>query len=181
VAVEIGATIVIVAALLTLFCTHQRKRREFGVFMRNQTGQSIVELTLLTPLLLAVLMVPVDFGLAIFAANLTQTAVREIARIAAATDPGSFNKITLKNALDARLPKNVTVTSSSVDRYTTGSANCMSVVNVSATVQYTYSWYNVIRLMKLSQPSSSLTISRTTNMSYQWQPYNTTNVACTAP
>jgi hypothetical protein len=47
----------------------------------DQTGQSIIEITLITPLLLAALYVPVDFGISFFIGNLTQVAVREGARV----------------------------------------------------------------------------------------------------
>lgn len=52
----------------------------------NLKGQSIVEITLITPLLMVALYVPVDFGMMIFAGHLTQNAVRDGARIAAKTD-----------------------------------------------------------------------------------------------
>src|SRR5688572_30187650 len=48
----------------------------------NQRGQSIVEISLITPLLLIAMYIPVDFGIAFFMGNLTQTAAREGARIA---------------------------------------------------------------------------------------------------
>ncbi|HEY9503362.1 MAG TPA: TadE family protein, partial [Pyrinomonadaceae bacterium] len=47
----------------------------------NQKGQSIIEISLITPLLLVALYVPADFGVAFFMGNLTQTAVREGARV----------------------------------------------------------------------------------------------------
>jgi Flp pilus assembly protein TadG len=47
----------------------------------NQRGQSIVEISLVTPLLLIAMYIPVDFGISFFMGNLTQTAAREGARI----------------------------------------------------------------------------------------------------
>src|SRR5947207_8826988 len=49
----------------------------------NNRGQSIVEIALITPLLLAVLYVAFDFGIAYFTAHYTQNAVREAARYGA--------------------------------------------------------------------------------------------------
>jgi Flp pilus assembly protein TadG len=61
----------------------------------GEKGQSIVELTLITPLLLIALYIPFDFGVAFFAGNLTQNAVREVARIAATQAPSAFNATSL--------------------------------------------------------------------------------------
>jgi Flp pilus assembly protein TadG len=80
----------------------------------NQHGQSIVELTLITPLLLVALYVPFDFGMAFLAAHLTQNAVREVARIASAQKPGDFNATSLGTELTNRLPKKVTLTSKTI-------------------------------------------------------------------
>ncbi len=49
----------------------------------HQSGQSVVELAVITPLLLIALMIPADFGIALYTANLTQSAAREGARIGA--------------------------------------------------------------------------------------------------
>jgi Flp pilus assembly protein TadG len=57
--------------------------------LRNERAQSIVEISLITPLLLIALYIPFDFGVSLFAAHLTQNAVREVARIAAAQAPSS--------------------------------------------------------------------------------------------
>jgi hypothetical protein len=56
----------------------------------------------------------------------------------------------------------------------------MGVVTVTATVSYHYAWYKLIGLLGLSVPSSSLSITRQTQMRYEYQPYNTTNNLCTA-
>ena len=42
----------------------------------NQRGQSIVEISLITPLLLIALYIPADFGVSFFMGNLVQTADR---------------------------------------------------------------------------------------------------------
>src|SRR4026209_474393 len=90
----------------------------------HQSGQSIVEITLITPLLLIALYVPVDFGISFFIGNLTQTAVREGARIGSGlqksgTVPNlifsSAEASTVKTEVFSRLPnyltnKSVTVT-----------------------------------------------------------------------
>ena len=47
----------------------------------GQQGQSLVEVTLITPLLLVALYIPVDFGVAFFMGNIVATVARDGARI----------------------------------------------------------------------------------------------------
>ena len=146
----------------------------------QQKGQSIVELSLMTPLLLVALYIPFDFGVSFFAAHLTQNAVREVARIASTQDPASFNTTSLGTELTNRLPRNVTVVGTpSITKFVTSPANCMGVVTVSATVQYKFFWYQILRLLRFSVPNT-INITRTTQMRYEYQPYDTTNTPCTA-
>jgi Flp pilus assembly protein TadG len=148
--------------------------------LHNEKAQSIVEISLITPLLLIALYVPFDFGVSLFAAHLTQNAVREVARIAAAQDPSSFNSSTLtNNELKPRLPKNITLSSSSITKFTKTPANCMGVVRVQASVQYRFFWYQLMRFFGASV-SNTVNITRTTQMRYEYQPYDTTNTPCTA-
>src|SRR5918995_6004203 len=69
---------------------------------RHSKGQSIVELTLLMPLVLATLYIPADFGVAFFTAHLVQNATREAARIGASMNP--FVAATVENEATKRLP-----------------------------------------------------------------------------
>jgi Flp pilus assembly protein TadG len=148
--------------------------------LRSERAQSIVEISLITPLLLIALYIPFDFGVSLFAAHLTQNAVREVARIAAAQDPTSFNVGSLRTELTNRLPRIVTVVGTpSITKFTTTPANCMDVVTVSATVQYRFFWYQLMRFFGATVPNT-VNITRTTQMRYEYQPYNTTNTPCTA-
>src|SRR5437867_13349176 len=54
---------------------------ENAVSRKNQRGQSLVEIALMTPLLLIALYILMDFGIGLFMAHLTQNAVREGSRI----------------------------------------------------------------------------------------------------
>jgi Flp pilus assembly protein TadG len=147
---------------------------------RGEKGQSIVELSLITPLLLIALYIPFDFGVAFYAANLTQNAVREVARIAATQDPSAFNATSLQTTLTSRLPSLVTIVGTpSVNKFKTGSTNCMAVVRVDVTVQYNFFLYRLVRLLGFSAPDS-VDITRTTQMRFEYQPYDTTNTPCTA-
>src|SRR6516225_9564435 len=83
----------------------------------SQRGQSIVEITLITPLLLIALYIPADFGVAFYMGNLTQNAAREGARIGSGLSKsgsvpnlifGSTQADTVKTAVFNRLPNYLT-------------------------------------------------------------------------
>jgi Flp pilus assembly protein TadG len=146
----------------------------------GEKGQSIVELTLITPLLLIALYIPFDFGVAFFAGNLTQNAVREVARIAATQDPSAFSATSLRTTLTSRLPSLVTIVGTpSINKFTSGSTNCMAVIRVGVTVRYNFFLYRLVRILGFSAPDS-VDITRTTQMRFEYQPYDTTNTPCTA-
>jgi len=148
--------------------------------LNREKGQSIVEIGLITPLLLIALYIPIDFGVSLFAGHLTQNAVREVARIAATQGPGSFDATALGTELTNRLPQMVSVVGTpSITKYVTTPANCLGVVTVGVTVQYRFFWYQLMRLFGSSAPNT-VNITRTTQMWYEYQPYNTTNTPCTA-
>jgi Flp pilus assembly protein TadG len=159
----------------------------------NKRGQSIVEITLITPLLLAALYVTIDFGILFFTANYTQNAVREAARIgsilpdcaidatvscvttvAAQSCPGT-NKVVQEAC--SRLTNRLTGTTVAVTL--TGTYNpptCMREVNVTASGTYAYGLYRVISLFGLPVPTNP-TVSRSADTRYQGQPVTVTG-AC---
>jgi Flp pilus assembly protein TadG len=156
--------------------------------LKAETGQSIIEITLITPLLLIALYIPADFGVAFFMGNLTQTAVREGARIGSGitktapkgSDDWSFDAkqaTTVKEEVKNRLPallknKSVTVT------FYTGT-ECMEFIEVTADGEYNFFLYQLIRLLGATAPDS-LTISRTTQMRYTYQPFKFENRCTTS-
>lgn len=156
--------------------------------LNRQSGQSAVELAVITPLLLIALMIPADFGVALYAANLTQSAAREGARIGAelqktggsAPDFNYSNSeaTTVKNAVFSRLPNMLTTKTVTVTFYEGSTPTCVEYVQVTAQGNYNFFFYQLLRLVGLSAPDSKA-ISRTTQMRYTYQPFNnTTN--CTA-
>jgi len=150
------------------------------VLLKDRKGQSIVEISLITPLLLLALYVPIDFGMAMYQGHLTQNAVREVARIAATQAPTAFDSNALATELTNRLPKYVTVSGTpSITKFKTGSANCLQVVTVSVTVNYPFTWYKFARLFRITT-ANALQITRSTRMWYEYQPYSSTNTPCTA-
>src|SRR6187397_3230298 len=144
---------------------------------KNQRGQSIVEIVLITPLLLIALYIPADFGVSFFMGNLIQTAAREGARIGSGLQKSgnvpnlifsSAEANTVKTEVISRLPANLANKTVTVKFYT-GTA-CMEFVEVTAQGQYKFFMYQLIRLFGANAPNL-VTISRTTQMHYKYQPY----------
>ena len=151
----------------------------------GERGQSIVEVSLITPLLLVALYIPADFGVAFFMGNLTQVAAREGARIGSGltksgTAPdlifSSTQANTVKTEVFSRLPAFLTNKTVTVTFYT-GTA-CMEFVEVTAQGNYNFFLYQLMRWFGATVPNS-VTISRTTQIRYTYQQYTNTNY-CTA-
>jgi len=142
----------------------------------------------ITPLLLIALMIPADFGIALFTANLAQSAAREGARIGAelqktgGSAPNfSFTTTeaaTVKNAVFSRLPAMLTSKSVNVKFYEGSAPTCVEYVQVTAQGSYNFFFYQLLRIFGLSAPNSTV-ISRTTQMRYTYQPFDNTT-ACTS-
>ena len=159
----------------------------------NPQGQSIIEITLITPLLLAALYVAMDFGILFFTAHYTQNAVREASRIGAimpdcaidATVPcvgtvtQSCSAATAAAVQEAcnRLPQ--ALTGASVEVTLTGSyypATCMREVKVKASGTYNYGFYRAMALMGFPV-SPTTSVARSADARYQGQPVTVTG-AC---
>jgi hypothetical protein len=163
-------------------------------FLRNKRGQSIVELTLITPLLLAALYVAMDFGVLFFTTQYTQSAAREGARIGSILPdcvfdggvacagsvsnqscPGSTTGTgTIVKVVCDRLPnmltgKQVTVTLTGVYF----PATCMREVKVTASGNYTYGLYRVMALFGFNVPTATV-VTRAADARYQGQPVTAT-------
>lgn len=151
-----------------------------------QRGQSIIEISLITPLLLIALYIPADFGIAFYMGNLTQNAAREGARIGSGLSKSGtapnlvFTKThadTVKEAVFDRLPgslenKLVTVT------FYTGTA-CMEFIEVTARGDYNFFLYQLMGLFGSTVPDSA-TISRTTQIRHNYQQYTNTAYCTTS-
>ena len=154
--------------------------------LKDQTGQSLIEITLITPLLLIALYVPVDFGISFFIGNLTQVAVREGARVGSGLQKsGSVPNLlfstaeasTVKTEVFSRLPNYLTNKAVTVTFYS--GTGCLEFLQVTAQGSYNFSLYRLMRLFGATAPNS-LTISRTTQMRYKYQPYMNDDY-CTVP
>ena len=145
--------------------------------LSRQRGQSIIEISLITPLLLIALYIPADFGVAFYMGNLTQNAAREGARIGSGLQKSgqvpnlvfsSAEAGIVKTEVISRLPNYLTNKTVTVTFYT-GTA-CMEFVEVTAQGQYKFFMYQLMRLFGGNAPNSRI-ISRTTQMHFKYQPY----------
>ena len=136
---------------------------------RRSNGQSIVELTLIVPLVLAILYIPADFGVAFFTAQLVQNATREAARIGASMNP--FVAATVENEATKRLPAGKFVTSSvSATLNGSSTSTCMRRVVVSVSGSYNLFWYQLLNLVVPGAVvDTSIPITRNTAMRYDSQ------------
>jgi Flp pilus assembly protein TadG len=140
---------------------------------RSSKGQSIVELTLLTPLLLAALYIPADFGIAFYTAHLVQNATREAARIGASMNP--FVQATVENEATDRLPTGRFVVSSVSADLDSGSPTCMRRVLVTVTGTYNSFLYQLINLVVPgASVNTAISIIRSTAMRFDSQPLTNT-------
>jgi Flp pilus assembly protein TadG len=155
--------------------------------LKSTHGQSIVEITLITPLLLVALYIPADFGVAYFVANITATAARDGARLGSAggksggtstnLDFASADAATVRDAVVARLPAYLTSRSVTVKFYEDTPANCLEFIEVTASGNYSFFFYRLLRLFGATVPVS-VPISRTSQMPYRNQ-LSTNNTKCT--
>ena len=143
-------------------------------------GQSIVELSLMTPLLLVVLYIPADFGVAFFMTNIMNTAARDGARFGSeigksAGDGSNRNfaaadAVKIKDSVVPKLPAYITGRSVRVKFYEDTAVGCLEVVEVTVSGNYSYFFYQILRLFGVSV-TNPVSISRTTQMPYRYQPY----------
>jgi Flp pilus assembly protein TadG len=160
----------------------------------NKRGQSIVELSLITPLLLAALYVAMDFGTLYFKSQYAQNAVREGARIAAVLPDCSTGATTcvgtiageacpgaaaaVKEVCDRLSPLILTEPVVAVTLTGNIGSPCMREVAVSVTGTYDFGLYNVMALIGMPIAEKTLTLTRTAGARYQGQPVTWTGTSC---
>lgn len=144
---------------------------------KSQKGQSIIEMTLMTPLLLIALYVPADFGIAFFMGNVVQTAAREGARIGSGLQKSgkstdlifsSAQANAVKTEVMSQMPEYLINKSVTVKFYS--GLGCLEFLEVNAQGDYNFSLYRLMRLVGAPAPDA-ITISRTTQMHYKYQQY----------
>jgi Flp pilus assembly protein TadG len=143
-------------------------------YRRDSEGQSIVELTLLVPIILVALYVPADFGVAFFTAHLVQNATREAARVGASMNP--FNQTTVENEVTKRLPTGrFTVSSVSANLNGSETSTCMRRVLITVSGSYDLFLYQLTNLVVPDAISdTTIPITHSTAMRYDSQPLTNT-------
>lgn len=160
----------------------------------NTKGQSIVEITLITPLLLAALYVAFDFGIAFFAAHYAQNAVREGTRMGSILPdcsvvdsvpcvaegnvtescPGSSPVV---QATCARLPALLETPQVSVTLTGAVGSTCRRTITTEVEGGYNYGFYRMMALIGKPPAATSTKIIRAAEARYELQPVTYTN-AC---
>ena len=156
--------------------------------LKNCKGQSIIEISLITPLLLVALYVPADFGIAFFVMNMAGTAARDGARLgselvksggnAADPDYSTTEAALVRDAVVPRLPAFLTNRSVTVKFYEDTPGNCFEFVEVTVSGSYRFFFYQLLRLFG-STVNNPVTLSRTAQLPYRNQSY-THSSKCTA-
>jgi Flp pilus assembly protein TadG len=155
--------------------------------LKSRNGQSIVEISLITPLLLIALYIPADFGIAFLVMNIAGTAARDGAALGSAivktggtaTDPDfdSAEADTVKDAVVARLPSFLQNRSITVRFYEDTPADCFEFIEVTASGNYSFFFYQLLRLFGYTV-NNPVNLSRTTQMPYRNQNF-TNSSKCT--
>ena len=149
--------------------------------MKKQKGQTVVEFTLVFIMLIVIVWIPADFGLAFYTGQLMQNASREGARIAAAskdlqtqigtaavtctvpcTSGAEVLQTTSKRARLA-LIRNPTIT-----MLLDPGTNCDRLVTVTVQGDHQFFFYRILNYMRLTSKSSQ-TITRAAAMRWEHQ------------
>ena len=143
-------------------------------FWHKERGQSIVELSLILPLLLVALYIPADFGISFYVGNMVANAAREGARIGSGLPKtgGVYTSATadqIRNYVRdvVHVPQWLTSRQLIVTFY--DGANCSQFVEVKVQGNYNFFLYQIIRLIGVNLPTNSVQIARTTRMRYNFQ------------
>ena len=151
----------------------------------DRKGQAMIEFTFTFLLLLIIAWIPADFGLAFFTGHQLQNSAREGARIAAAdttlvaqmggnttltctapcaTQPDVMQKAAAR--LSNVLVKTATVT---LTYPASGAGTCNQMLTVQVQGTYNFFFYQLLRLIGVTNTVNTATISRITSMRYEHQ------------
>jgi hypothetical protein len=158
---------------------------------KGEKGQSLVEISLVTPLLLAALMVVVDFGIAFYMGNIIAVAARDGARIGSqleksggtATNPdfASSNATKVRDYVQNRIPDYLTgrqiVVTFFEDDPGIGPPPCSESIEVQVSGNYPFTLYRMMRFFGFTV-DPSIPLTRRTQMRYSYQ-RSDQNVTCT--
>jgi Flp pilus assembly protein TadG len=142
-------------------------------------GQALVEFTLCFILLLVIIWIPADFGLAFMTGQLMSNAAREGARIGSAAIPFVVSDIeteTCRRLPSALLgdPGGTGVSCGSWSRAKVlvtapSGVGCNQTVTVRVTGSYNFSFYRILNMMNLAANTDPRTLIRQTTMRWEHQ------------
>ena len=173
-----GVTGVTITAKRTLssvlICDHQQK------VLSTSRGQAVVEFSLTFLLLLVIMWIPADFGLAFFSGQLASNAAREGARIGSASpnfDAGTIQTETCKRLPWALLNDPGTLPGFvSCLPYSNAKAKaeligggCNQAVQVTVSGNYNFFFYQLLHLMGITDDLNTQSITRETSMRWEHQ------------
>jgi hypothetical protein len=168
-------------------------RRENAKRTGKERGQSLVEITLITPLLLGALAVAVDFGIAFYMGNLIAVAAREGARVGSqleksnridAADPdfAISDGAIISNRIQGTIPRYLTgrqvVVTFYEDDAGVGPPACSESIQVEVSGNYNFTLYKLMNLLGADVPASR-TLTRSTRLRYTYQRYEQ-NITCSS-
>jgi len=159
---------------------------------KKEKGQSLVEFTLMTPLLLAALMVVADFGVAFYMGNLVAVAARDGARIGSelektgGTGPepdfAAAQATKVRDYIQTRIPRYLNARQIIVTFYEddagVGPPACSESIQVQVSGNYPFTLYRIMNFFGSNVPSS-INIVRSTRMRYTYQ-RSDQNITCTS-
>lgn len=149
---------------------------------QSQSGQALVEFTLVFVLLLVIAWIPADFGLAFFSGQLASNAAREGARIGSASP--TFNAATIATETCRRLPSALLSDPGALTGFVScspysnakvrvellaGSGTCNQTVRVTVAGNYNYFFFRLMRLMGLGGNFDDSLITRRADMRWEHQ------------
>ena len=161
-----------------------RLRLKSVLRLSSQRGQALVEFTLTFVLLLVIIWIPADFGLAFYTGQLASNAAREGARIGSATRPFDANDIIKETCrrLPSALLSDPGGGGTSCSSFFSSNAKvsaallpdpggnpCNQMVQVTVSGNYNFFFYQVLRLIGISSIPNSKTITRQTSMRWEHQ------------
>ena len=159
---------------------HRPRVSQLFLSRPKNRGQALVEFTLVFALMLVIIWIPADFGLALMTGQLASNAAREGARIGSAST--TFNAATIATETCKRLPSallsdpgggdpscapysNARV---NVSLLPASSLGCDQAIQVTVTGDYNYFFFQLLRLIGGSAPNAQ-SITRTAIMRWEHQ------------
>jgi Flp pilus assembly protein TadG len=164
----------------TLYSRYRLPR--FLSIRSNSRGQAAVEFTLVFMLLIIILWIPADFGLAFLTGQLATNAAREGARIGSASTPFVASDVVTETC--RRLPSALMTDPGATAGFTTcspfstaiakaelvaGSGACNQMVQVTVKGSYNFLFYRLLSFIGVGGNLNTRDITRTTLMRWEHQ------------